>query len=348
MRILGIESSCDETAAAIIEGHGEKIRVISSVVASQINIHKKYGGVIPEVAAREHVLKIIPVINKTLSSRKTGIDAIAVANGPGLITSLMIGVETAKTLSYAWNVPLVAVNHLEGHIYANYIRKIPDSHDFPAIVLIVSGGHTSLVLMTGHGKYKTVGETVDDAAGEAFDKAARLLGVGYPGGPEISKQAENYNNSKINRPAGGNDQKLNFPRPMIKSSNFDFSFSGLKTALLYKLRSDKNWKSRVPEYADEFQQAVIDVLVAKTIRATKQYQAKSVMLAGGVSANKKLRFQMEGAISSILPKSRLRIPDPKLCTDNAAMIAAAGYFKAKNKKFTAWRKIKTDCNARLE
>ncbi len=362
MIILGIETSCDETAASVAEGNGETVKILSNVVASQIQIHKQYGGVVPEVAAREHVLKIIPVIDQALkdagldadafsnNSRKKGepktIDAIAVTAGPGLITSLMVGVETAKTLSLAWNVPLVSINHIEGHIYANFINSgstIPDSLSpiiFPALVLTVSGGHTMLVLIKSHGQYETIGETRDDAAGEAFDKGAKLMNLGYPGGPAIAAEAAKCRMT--------NDEcRITLPRPMMDSPNFDFSFSGLKTSLLYKLKKDNDWKNKITEYSREYQQAIIDVLVKKTIKAAKRYEVKTVMLAGGVAANQKLRQQMADVFRDKLPALRFTIPDLRYTTDNAAMIAAAGYFKACRKEFTPWQGLKVDSNLEL-
>ena len=289
MKILGIETSCDETAAAVVEETRHGVSVLSNVISSQIDIHKKYGGVVPEVAAREHVLNILPVVNEALlkANIKNGeapkkINAIAVTIGPGLITSLIVGIETAKVLSYAWNVPVVGINHIEGHIYANFIgdakktRKQKNKKTiFPTLILTVSGGHTMLVLMRGHGKYETIGETRDDAAGEAFDKAAAMMKIGYPGGPAISAYAEQKGKSPQPPLSRG------LPRPMINSKNYDFSFSGLKTALLYELKKDENYKKRIPEYCHEFQQAVVDVLIHKTIKAAKDYKVKTVMLSGG-------------------------------------------------------------------
>lgn len=374
MIILGIETSCDETAASIIEGKQDNIKVLSNVVSSQIEIHKKYGGVVPEVAAREHVLNILPVINESLT--KAGIkpkeaakkiDAIAVTVGPGLITSLITGIETAKSLAYAWDIPVVGVNHVEGHICANFIasqNKNKTDIKFPALILTVSGGHNMLVLMKGHGKYKILGETRDDAAGEAFDKAAQLLDLGYPGGPIISTEADKIPNSKfpsfakategrqiLNKSQKSNSKKTSkicLPRPMLHSKDYDFSFSGLKTALLYEVQKDKNYKNKITEYCHEFQQAVIDVLIHKTIKAAKEYKVKTVMLSGGVSANKELRNQLEQAVKSKLENTNFTMPDLKYTTDNAAMIATAGYFRAKQKKFIPWSKLKVDCNAELK
>ncbi|MFA6171201.1 MAG: tRNA (adenosine(37)-N6)-threonylcarbamoyltransferase complex transferase subunit TsaD [Patescibacteria group bacterium] len=355
MKILGIETSCDETAASVAEGKGEKVTILSNIIASQIGIFKKYGGVIPEVAAREHVLKILPVINEALAKAKIKRpDALAVTIGPGLVTSLMVGVETAKTLAYAWKLPLVAVNHIEGHIYANFINN--PNIKFPALILTVSGGHTQLVLMKAHGKYKTIGETRDDAAGEAFDKAAQIMGVGYPGGPIIAKLAEKAKTTtpiKFTKPQtalthGRGPGDIHLPRPMIDSPNFEFSFSGLKTALLYQIKKDPDWKNKIPEYCHEFQQATVDVLIHKTLKAAKANQTKTIMLAGGVSANIELRKQMGEAIKKQLPQTKLHIPELKYTTDNAAMIASAGYFRAKRKAYTRFDKIKTEPNLPLK
>ncbi len=354
MKILAIESSCDETAASVIEGRGEQVTVLSNIVSSQIEIHQKYGGVIPEVAAREHVLNILPVINEALlkagikpSEAAKKLSAIAVTAGPGLITSLSVGVETAKTLAYGWKLPLIDTNHIAGHIYANWIldesknlkvksKKI-EKIKFPAVIMTVSGGHNMLVLMKGHLDYEIVGDTLDDAAGEAFDKAAKMLELGYPGGPAIGVAATQETKEEV----------LKLPRPMITAANFNFSFSGLKTALLYALKKDKNWRKKIPAYAREYQQAIIDTLVAKTIKATKKYQAKTVLLAGGVSANKELRSQLAQAVSDKLPEALFGLPDLKYTTDNAAMIGAAAYFLARKKKYIKWSAIKTNPNLDL-
>jgi len=351
MKILAIESSCDETAVAVLEGRGDKLQVLSNVVSSQIDIHRQYGGVVPEVAARHHVLNVLPVINEALTKAglnlKTApkaLSAIAVTAGPGLITSLIIGVESAKALAYAWKLPLVAVNHIEGHIYANFIDATTNNKQqttkiqFPAIILTVSGGHNLLVLMTGHLKYKIIGETRDDAAGEAFDKAAKLLGLGYPGGPAIADAALSViaSGAKQSRDRHApiaigtrDDSKIILPRPMIHSADLDFSFSGLKTALFYQIQKDPNWAKKKPAYAHEFQQACVDVLVSKTIKAGKKYHAPTIMLAGGVSANLVLRKNLAEAIKKDLPHAQFHLPKLIYTTDNAAMIASAGYFKCK-------------------
>lgn len=330
--ILGIETSCDETAAAIVSFSNKKFTVHSNIIRSQINIHKKYGGVVPEVAARQHIISVIAVIEQALeTAQKTvgKIDAIAVTAGPGLITSLMVGVQTAKTLSYIWNKPLIAVNHMKAHVYANWInnKKIK----FPAICLIVSGGHTELVLLKKDTHFKKIGQTVDDAAGEAFDKTAQLIKLEYPGGPEISKSA-----------ATGNPNAFTFPRPMINSGDFNFSFSGLKTAVLYTVKKQKKHDSKMTaDLAASFQQAVVDVLTIKTAKAAKKYQAKSIMLAGGVAANKLLRETLQQKAADL--GTNFYVPDIQYCTDNAAMIAVAGYFTPKQNL----NKIKINPNLEL-
>jgi len=346
MYILGIETSCDETAAAVIrtDQRTGRLKVLSNIISSQIEIHKKYGGVVPEIAAREHVLNILPVINEALATAKITpkkLGAIGIAKGPGLITSLITGVETARTLAFAWNKPLIEVNHIEGHIYANFINPASPIK-FPALILTVSGGHTTLLLMAKDKKIKIIGETRDDAAGEAYDKGAKMMNLGYPGGPIISQYAAKYKKKKS---AAGN---LNFPRPMINSSDFDFSFSGLKTSLLYQLQKDKNWKKRIPEYCYEFQRAIIDTLIAKTIKAAKKYKVRSVMLSGGVSANTELRHQLKTAVEDKLRKTSFFVPDKQYTTDNAAMIAAAAVFKIGRGKTTDFRQLSVDASLQLK
>ncbi len=336
MHILGIETSCDETAAAVVEGRRGQIFVLANVVASQIKIHQQFGGVVPEVAAREHTQAILPVIKKALlraklNPRQPKLDVIAATVGPGLITSLLVGVETARALSFAWDKPLAAVNHIAGHIYASFIdygAKI----SWPAIILTVSGGHTLLALMLGHGQWRIIGQTRDDAAGEAFDKAAKLLGLGYPGGPAISQKA-------AQAPAG---QIEPLPRPMLAANNFDFSFSGLKTALLYRLRTDKDWPDKIPAYCLEFEQAIVDVLVGKTIAAAQKFKARSIILTGGVAANQRLRRQLRLKAKEQLPSAQLFITPLKYCTDNAAMIAAAGYYQARLNRLISYKDLKAN------
>lgn len=342
MIILGIESSCDETAAAIVKINEKtgKSKTLSNIISSQITIHQKYGGVIPEVAAREHVLNVIPVVHEALESAgvtSKNITAIAVTKGPGLITSLITGTETARTLAYAWNKPLIGVNHIAGHIYSDFL-EIKQKVVFPLVVLTVSGGHTNLVLMKNHNDFKIIGETRDDAAGEAYDKGAKMLELGYPGGPIISKYAREF-------AVSGKKNQITLPRPMI-NNGLDFSFSGLKTALLYQIQKDRNWKNRVSEYCFAYQEAIIDILIKKTISAAKKYQAKTVMLSGGVSANSELRENLKEIVFKEL-KLSLVIPQMSYTTDNAAMIALAGYYALDKNPKSSWQKLKVDVNFAL-
>jgi N6-L-threonylcarbamoyladenine synthase len=306
-RILGIETSCDETAASVVE---DGSRIISNVVASQIDIHARYGGIVPEVASRQHILTIIPVIRRAMSGISWQyIDGIAVTFGPGLAGSLLVGVNAAKAIALAKAIPLVGVNHLEAHIYANWLNASVEAKsskvEFPCLCLIVSGGHSDLILMRGHGQFEKVGRTRDDAAGEAFDKAARILGLGYPGGPAV----EQASRSGI--------PNLPLPRAWLKDS-YDFSFSGVKTALWHLVHKEK---ISVADAAASFQLAVVDVLVGKTVEAAKELMVKQILVSGGVAANAMLseRFLVNSPVSVL-------IPPPSLCTDNAAMVAACGYY----------------------
>ncbi|HBW74077.1 MAG TPA: tRNA (adenosine(37)-N6)-threonylcarbamoyltransferase complex transferase subunit TsaD [Candidatus Magasanikbacteria bacterium] len=331
MNILGIETSCDETAAALLEVHGGRMHVLKNIVSSQISIHKKYGGVVPEVAARQHAENIIPIIKKTL--RKIKPDVIAVTSGPGLATALLVGVEVARTLSYAWNIPLVRTNHIEGHLYANWLTAPSiNAIKLPALVLIISGGHTELVLMKQHGVYQLLGKTLDDAAGECFDKVGKMMGLEYPAGPQIGALARS-----------GARNAISLPRPMLEHKNYSFSFAGLKTAVLYHLQKHplKTRRERANLCAS-FEQAATDVLVGKTVHAAKEYKVRTVIMGGGVSANTYIRESMETALSREMPKTKFIKPALKYCTDNAAMIAAAGYFHAIKKDFTAWDKLVID------
>jgi N6-L-threonylcarbamoyladenine synthase len=324
MRVLGIETSCDESAVAILEGKGDRVSVLDSIVSSQIEIHEEYGGVVPEVAARNHALNLPIILKRILGKgREKAFDAVAVTSGPGLITSLRVGTDTARVLAYAWGKPLVGVNHLEGHIYANWIGAEPPK--FPALALIVSGGHTELVLMRGHGDYLLLGATRDDAVGEAFDKVAKVLHLGYPGGPKVAKLAEK-----------GRPEAIAFPRPMIASKDYDFSYSGLKTAVLVETNRARRKKADV---CASFQAAAIEVLVEKTVRAVKEFKPKTVLLAGGVSANLVLRKALGRAVADRLPGVAYREPDLAYTTDNASMIAAAGYFALKAGKRSDWRTL---------
>jgi N6-L-threonylcarbamoyladenine synthase len=312
-RILGIETSCDETAAAVVVRARE---VRSSVVASQINQHARYGGVVPEIASRAHVETLTPVIAQALVESGFAddeIDAVAATSGPGLVGSLLVGVSAAKALALVWDVPFVAVNHLEGHLYAAFLEE-PDL-DLPLVVLLVSGGHTMLVHMEDHGRYRLLGSTIDDAAGEAFDKVARYLGLGYPGGPLIDKLATQ-----------GDPQAIAFPRGMIDRDDerrHDFSFSGLKTAVVNHVR--KHPDVATADVAASFQEAVVDVLVTKARRAAQEVGAKGLCLGGGVAANSALRDRFAQACAE--DGIRAFVPSRAMCTDNAAMIAAAGWWR---------------------
>jgi N6-L-threonylcarbamoyladenine synthase len=312
-RILGVETSCDETAAAVVV-RAQEVR--SSVVASQIDRHARYGGVVPEIASRAHVEMLTPVIAQALVESGFAddeIDAVAATSGPGLVGSLLVGVSAAKALALVWDVPFVAVNHLEGHLYAAFLEE-PDL-DLPLVVLLVSGGHTMLVHMEDHGRYRLLGSTIDDAAGEAFDKVARFLGLGYPGGPLIDKLAKE-----------GDPQAIAFPRGLIDRDDerrHDFSFSGLKTAVVNHARRHPHVATA--DVAASFQEAVVDVLVTKARRAAQEVGAKGLCLGGGVAANSALRERFVEACTE--DGIRAFVPSRSMCTDNAAMIAAAGWWR---------------------
>ncbi|NMB48508.1 tRNA (adenosine(37)-N6)-threonylcarbamoyltransferase complex transferase subunit TsaD [Candidatus Kuenenbacteria bacterium] len=420
MRILGIETSCDETAAVILEIQNGRFRIVSSVVASSVELQAKYGGIVPEVAARKQIEFIMPVLEQVLNKAKGKrppqmrgrqkaklVDCVAVTHGPGLITSLRVGVETARTLSYIWKKPLIGVNHLEGHIYSSLLSakknnfQIPISNfqknpkfkipayakasagrqnsifqklprlTFPAMALVVSGGHTELVLMRDYGKYKIIGQTLDDAVGEAFDKVAKILDLGYPGGPIIARLATQ-----------GDKNNFELPRPMIKSGDYNFSFAGLKTAVLYKVKSKKSLQldgpvkgksMEVNNLCASFQEACVDVLVDKTIKAAEKYKVKTILLGGGVAANESLREKLRTEVNKVnlvkkVDKGKkiieLLMPELEFTGDNAAMIALAGYLQVtkaqnhestksqkpeeKNKLLNNWKRIKVDPNLRLK
>ena len=320
IKILGIETSCDETAAGVVvDGHN----LLSNVISSQADLHSKYGGVVPEVASRQHVRDLVPVLEQAASDSGFGLedmDAIAVTYGPGLAGSLITGVNAAKAIAYTLGIPLIGVNHLEGHIYASWLsqRDLENDPGFPLACLVASGGHTDLLLMEGHGRYKLVGRSRDDAAGEAFDKAARILGLGFPGGPEIQRVSEGATGEEA------------LPRAWMKDT-FDFSFSGLKTALLH-LAQDRgiypfpedgvDQERLVREMAAAFQESVVDVISTKLIEMAGKYKVKGLVLGGGVTANTRLREE-------IIRRSPMPVivPPPILCTDNGAMIAACAYFQ---------------------
>ena len=311
LTVLGIETSCDETAAALVT---DATLVRSSIVSSQVDLHAEYGGVVPEIASRAHVELLTPVITQALVEAGIGdaaleVDAVAATVGPGLVGSLLVGVSSAKTLALAWDVPFVGVNHLEAHVYSCLLER-PDLA-LPACVLLVSGGHTMLVLMEGHRRYRLLGSTLDDAAGEAFDKVARFLGLGYPGGPVIDRLARE-----------GDREAIAFPRAMM-DDGLDFSFSGLKTAVINHLRREPH--AGTADVAASFQAAVVDVLVAKARRAADSVGAVSMCLGGGVAANSELRRVFEEA--ALEDGRQVLIPDRAMCTDNAAMVAAAGWWQ---------------------
>jgi N6-L-threonylcarbamoyladenine synthase len=325
MNILAIETSCDDTCVAIIKAEKEKpqFRILSNIVSSQVKIHRKYGGVYPTLAKREHQKNIAVVFKKALlRADSPKIDLLAVTIGPGLEPCLWVGINFAKELAKEKKLPLLPVNHVEAHILVNWlsrpkIRKIPAKEIFPAVCLVVSGGHTQLILMRGFGEYKVLGETRDDAAGECFDKVARILGLGYPGGPIISKLSKEGSKKPFS---------VQLPRPMIHQKNYDFSFSGLKTAVLYdfKNHSQKNKKECIKAVAKEAQEAIIDVLTQKTLRAARNLKAKSIILGGGVAANDELRKKFKVLISE--QGVNLFVPEKSLCTDNAAMTAVTAHF----------------------
>ncbi|WP_271004471.1 tRNA (adenosine(37)-N6)-threonylcarbamoyltransferase complex transferase subunit TsaD [Listeria seeligeri] len=309
--ILGIESSCDETAASVVKNGNE---IISSVVASQIESHKRFGGVVPEIASRHHVEQITLVIEEALKKANVtmdDLDGIAVTEGPGLVGALLIGVNAAKTLAFMHDLPLIGVHHIAGHIYAN---RFETEMKFPLLSLVVSGGHTELVLMRAENEFEIIGETRDDAAGEAYDKVARTLGLSYPGGVQIDKLAKD------------GEDTFHFPRAMMDDGSFDFSFSGLKSSFINTLHNlrQRGDEPNPNDMAASFQASVVDVLVAKTIRAAKKYQVNQLLLAGGVAANQGLRAQLIQEVEMELPDTELIIPPLSLCGDNAAMIAAAG------------------------
>ena len=312
--ILAIESSCDETAAAVVKNGRE---VLSNIISSQIELHKLYGGVVPEIASRKHIEKINPVIREALSEanmKLEDIDAIGVTYGPGLVGALLVGVAAAKAISYAKHIPLIGVHHIEGHISANYIEN--KDLEPPFLGMVVSGGHTHLVMVKDYGKYEILGKTRDDAAGEAFDKVARAIGLGYPGGPKIDKLAKE-----------GNPKAVQFPRAHVADAPLDFSFSGLKSSVLNYINSCEMKHEEIcrADVAASFQAAVVDAIVSHTIEAAKTYGMDKVALAGGVASNSALRQAMKERCEA--EGLRFYYPSPILCTDNAAMIGCAAYYE---------------------
>lgn len=319
MNILAIETSCDETSAAVVK---EGREILSNIVASQVEFHKKYGGIVPEIASRKHIEVINPIIKEALDKANVelkDIDAVAVTYGPGLVGSLLVGICAAKAIAYSLNIPLIGVNHLEAHIYANFLNA---GTVFPFVCLIVSGGHTMVILVKDHGKYQVLGRTRDDAAGEAFDKVARFLKLGYPGGPIIDGLAKE-----------GNPNAIDFKRPMIeKEFGYDFSFSGIKTAVVNYVNKTKDQRLKTEDLVASFQKAIVDVLVEKTIRASKEFNCQAIALAGGVSANSLLRSMLRSRADE--EKIEVHIPPHELCTDNAAMVGCAGYFHLKQQRIS--------------
>ncbi len=340
MIILAIETSCDDTSVAVVKITGAKnpkFTVLANEISSQIKVHSPFGGVVPGLASREHLKNLPLVFKKAIKNsgiKLKNIDYITTATGPGLVVALLVGVNFARTLAYTLNKKIIPVHHISGHIYSNWIanKKI----EFPVLNLTVSGGHTELILMKKHIKYEKLGSTRDDAAGEAFDKVAKLLGLGYPGGPIISKLAEK-----------GDPKKYDLPRPMMHSKDFDFSFSGLKTAVFYfvKKHPEVSKKGKAQnDFCASFQQAVIDVLIYKTIKAAKQNKVKYILLAGGVSANNELRKQLKKAAEE--NGFKFLVPEKIFSTDNAVMIAVSAFFNIK--KATTWKKVDASANLELK
>lgn len=387
MKILAIETSCDDTCVALAHQKGSDFLIEKEIISSQIKIHRKWGGVYPSVAKREHQKNIVPILKKILQNQekeknfkpsqknlleieqflekdkllkkqllpflkkslKPKIDLIAVTKGPGLEPCLWVGVNTAKSLSSFWNVPVVGVNHIEAHILINFLKdiKILEIQDYmPAICLVVSGGHTQLILMKDLFDYKILGETRDDAAGEAFDKIARILGLPYPGGPAIAQLASKSQNIDISK-----YRNIVLPRPMIHSKNYDFSFSGLKTAALYLYKKQSPQVKRSKKFriavTKETQSAIVEVLVKKTIRAAKEFRVKSIILGGGVSANQVLRKEFQRQILKNFYQMNFLVPEPKLSTDNASMTALAGYLHYKKFGKDDWKRLSADANLKI-
>lgn len=338
--LLAIESSCDETGVSVVLKEGDDVETLAELITSQASIHEATGGVIPEVAAREHAQVIGPMIASAMQKAGVGgqgIDAIAVTVGPGLMPALAIGVQAAKTLAFAWDKPIVPVHHIEGHIYSALLTSGDVTNSFPALALIVSGGHTMLIEIPAHLTYKILGETLDDAVGEVFDKVARMLGLSYPGGPPVSRIAQK-----------GNSKTFDFPRPMRNSKDFDFSYSGLKTAVLYKVKElgGTLTDTQKADIAASFQEAVIDSLVAKLARAAQEKNYNAILLAGGVAANKALQGRMQQEVDAL--QIPLLLAPSALCGDNATMIGQAGLYAYEAGRIKNWRQIDAIARVSIE
>lgn len=336
-RILGIESSCDDTGVAVVDAHTDgRVTVLSNAITGQD--HVRTGGVVPEIAARHHAEAIMPTLERALSDAQTSldeIDVLAMTRGPGMIGCLLVGVETARTIAAARHIPIIGVNHMEAHIASTFVDH--PHIGFPAVALLASGGHTMLVGVTAQREYRLIGTTRDDAAGEAFDKVAKMLGLSYPGGPALARLAER-----------GNPHAYPFPTPMLTSDNFDFSFAGLKTAILYHIRDHQPVTEQAKaDIAASFQESVVQVLVAKTVRAASVHDARTVILGGGVSANAALRSRLTLAMQEMRPNTAVVVPSPGLFTDNGAMIAVAAAPRALAQQFDDWRSISVDPQLQL-
>ena len=377
MIILAIETSCDDTGVALVKASGKKkprFKILSNIVSSQVKIHKKWGGVYPTLAKREHQ-KNLPLVLKRAFTKAEGpkVDLIAITIGPGLEPCLWVGVNFAKAQIHIWLKPIIFVNHIEAHIYANFLdlgeeiknrasiygsegeeedkvlfacQKSKIKNIFPAVCLVVSGGHTQLILMIDFNNYKILGETRDDAAGECFDKVAKTLGLSYPGGPAIAEWARQWK-FEIKNPKS----KILLPRPMIYQKNYDFSFSGLKTAVLYHFKNQslkiRRSKKYIQTMSKEVQQAIIDVLIYKTLKAAKDYGVKTIILGGGVAANEELRKQFKEKIEKEIPNSQFFVPDAKFCTDNAVMVAITAYYHWLKEKGGDWKKLRAEANLKI-
>ena len=367
MLILAIETSCDETAIAILKfKKSGDFEILANQISSQIKIHAEWGGIVPNLAAREHAKNLLPVIQQTLKEANLDlkqIDLFSVTQGPGLIPALLLGTNVAKTLSYFYQKPLIGIHHIEGHIYSNFINKNQGNlkkFNFPMLNLVISGGHTQLILMKNHLQYEIIGETQDDAVGEAFDKVAKILGFEYPGGPIISKFANEAEKMVKNKTIEKKYLEIKFPRPMLQNPNLNFSFSGLKTAVLYfyqKLEKEIHTKEEWPIWnkfiAKAFQDAVVDVLKNKTLKAIKKHNPKTVLLSGGVSANNKILETLEKELKTNYPEIVFNSPEKSLCGDNAVMIGVAGtarYLYSKNKKpfQTNWKDLEASSSLKLK